>query len=55
MVCVDNGKVVGEPCSTTGLWSALRHFQKLSGLHPSPALRAFRDGYRMNGGNGLSH
>ena len=49
MVCVDNGRVVGEPCSTTGLWSALRHFQKLSGLHPSPALRAFRDGYRMNG------
>ena len=49
MVCVNNGKVVGEPCSTMGLWSAVRHFQKLSGLHPSPASQAFRDGYRVNG------
>ena len=52
MVCVDDGKVVGEPYSTTGLWSAVRHFQKISGLRPSQAQRAFLDGYRFNSSMG---
>ena len=49
MVCVDDGRIVGEPYSTTGLWSAVRHFQKLTDLRPSQAQKSFRDGYRLNG------
>ncbi len=49
VVAVNEGRVIGEPFSAPGLWSAVRQFQKITQLPPSEAQRAFISGYRYNG------
>lgn len=49
LIIVNEGQIVDKPYSTSGMWSAVRHFQKITGLHPSDAQRAFITGYRYNG------
>ncbi|RYZ90174.1 MAG: hypothetical protein EOP04_04730 [Proteobacteria bacterium] len=49
VISINEGQIIGEPYSSPGLWSAIRYFQKITGLEPSEAQRAFRTGFRYNG------